>query len=130
MDNQFNRKSQKEKGVKMTPPGKTKPWRCSGCGNLSKTPVCPVCGQSENIKKIHSLKTWPDLFQSTMLGLKTFEVRKNDRDFRPGETLILHEYDPDKKEYTGREAAFKISYLLQGQFGLPDDLCVMSIIRI
>ena len=27
---------------------RAKPWRCSGCGNLSKTPVCPWCGQTED----------------------------------------------------------------------------------
>lgn len=80
--------------------------------------------------KIHALKTWPVVYQLTIAGLKTFEVRKNDRDFKPDDVLVLREYNPDRDEYTGRMSAFKVTFVLQGDFGLPPGLCVMSIVRI
>lgn len=38
---------------------------------------------------VHELKTWNEYFEAVFMGHKTFEVRKNDRDFKKGDTLIL-----------------------------------------
>ena len=38
---------------------------------------------------IHELKIWNEYFEEVFMGYKTFEVRKNDRDFKKGDTLIL-----------------------------------------
>jgi hypothetical protein len=79
--------------------------------------------------RIHELKTRPEPYDAMMLGLKTFEVRKNDRDFRVGDTLMLREWDPDTKKYTGNFIKRDITYILKGGlFGLPDDLVIMSIV--
>ena len=79
-------------------------------------------------KKIHELKTWKEYFQEVFLGRKTFEVRKNDRDFQKGDTLILEEWDNKKQEYTGRRMVMNVSYILQGgQFGIEEGFVVMSI---
>lgn len=77
--------------------------------------------------KEHELKTWPEYFDAIVKGRKLFEVRKNDRDFRVGDYLRLCEYDPELKRFTGNYIKKQISYILQGGFGLPDDVCVMSL---
>ena len=40
---------------------------------------------------IHELKIWPKYYEEVSMGHKTFEIRKNDRDFKKGDTLILKE---------------------------------------
>ena len=75
----------------------------------------------------HNLKTWPGSFSDVVDGVKTFEIRRNDREFQVGDVLILKEWDNETKEYTGRSLACRVQYLVQGQYGLPADLCVMGI---
>ena len=77
---------------------------------------------------IHELKTWPEYWAEIFFGHKTFEVRQNDRDYKIGDKLILCEWDNDKKEYTGRQLARTITYILEGgQFGIEKGAVVMSI---
>jgi hypothetical protein len=58
---------------------------------------------------IHYLKAWPQFFEAVARGLKPFEVRKNDRDFRVGDRVVLYEWNPgaakerEAEGYTGRE---------------------------
>lgn len=59
----------------------------------------------------HELKTWPDYFQALWVGDKTFEIRKNDRNFKERDEIVLQEYDPVNKELTGREINGFITYL-------------------
>ncbi|MGR5862821.1 DUF3850 domain-containing protein [Bacillus pacificus] len=46
-----------------------------------------------------------------MKRIKTFEIRKNDRDFHVGDTINLNEWDNERKEYTGRSIAIEILYI-------------------
>lgn len=85
---------------------------------------------------VHHLKTWPLYFQAIERGDKTFELRRNDRDFKVGDTLILQEWDPRKGggNYTGRWAAFKAGYVIEGgdeEFGadaLSPLYCILSLV--
>lgn len=67
--------------------------------------------------KEHLLKTWPCYFEAVQSGLKTFEIRKDDRGFEVGDLLILEEYIPleesipDSGRHTGRQVYMQISYL-------------------
>lgn len=54
------------------------------------------------MKKIEK-KVWPEYFQKILDGVKTYELRLADFDCQSGDTLILKEWDPTTKEYTGRE---------------------------
>lgn len=77
---------------------------------------------------IHELKTWPEFFEEVFMGRKTFEVRKNDRNFQLHDTLILKEYNNDEQKYTGRQLARTVIYILNGgQFGVEEGYCVISI---
>ena len=62
--------------------------------------------------KIHKLKILPKFFEAVASGRKTFEIRKNDRDFKVGDYVRLQEWTVDGHYYTGAEIAGKITYLL------------------
>lgn len=77
---------------------------------------------------IHELKTWKEYFEEVFMCRKTFEVRKNDRNFQKGDILILKEWDNEKQEYTGRQMARGVSYILNGgQFGIENGFVVMAL---
>jgi hypothetical protein len=78
--------------------------------------------------KTHLLKTWPEYYSRVESGQKKFELRKNDRDFQVGDTLILQEYDPISEFYTCNEIKVSVDYILHGPcFGIEEGFCVMSI---
>lgn len=81
--------------------------------------------------KTHELKTWPSFYEAITTGSKTFEIRRNDRDFAPGDTLILQEYDPNPDaihQYTGRQIKALVGFVVHGGvFGVQPGHCVMSI---
>lgn len=79
----------------------------------------------------HDLKTWPVYFQPIIQGEKTFEIRSNDRNFRVGDILLLREYDPETRTYSGRWAKAKVSYII-GKESAPAgielyDIVIMAI---
>jgi hypothetical protein len=78
--------------------------------------------------KTHNLKTIQPYFDEVKNGYKTFELRKNDRDFKVNDKLCLEEYCPVNKEYTGNEITVGVSYILKGGvYGLDKDSVIMSI---
>ncbi len=75
----------------------------------------------------HELKTWSSVFQAVWDGKKTFEWRKNDRDYQEGDELILKEYYPHNQAYTGRSIECDVTYKAEGAFGIPEGYCVLAI---
>ena len=81
----------------------------------------------------HDLKVWPDYFEAITSGRKTFEIRKNDRNYRVGDILDLREYAPGPDEYTGRRCERQVTYMLHGDdpmgfaFGLRTGFVAMAI---
>ena len=74
----------------------------------------------------HVLKIYPKYFDDILEGNKNFEIRKNDRDFRVGDYIILREWD--NIHYSGRQIRAKISYMLDDKFiGLADGYVAMGI---
>jgi len=60
---------------------------------------------------IHQLKIFPEYFKPVAEGNKTFEIRKNDRDYKVGDVLLLQEYIPSEDKFTGRVLDRKITYI-------------------
>lgn len=78
----------------------------------------------------HELKTWPGPFAAVRANLKPWEMRKNDRDYRVGDLLRLHEWCPEANDYTGEIEERRVTWMLEGgQFGLPADYVIMSLTR-
>lgn len=78
---------------------------------------------------IHKLKIQTIFFKDVEKRIKTFEVRNNDRSYKVGDILILKEYDPINKEYTGLECKREITYILPGRdsYGIDSEFVVLGI---
>ncbi|MGX6979091.1 DUF3850 domain-containing protein [Vagococcus elongatus] len=72
---------------------------------------------------IHQLKVLPDYYQAVIDRRKTFEIRKNDRDFQVGDLVILKEFDG--AEFTKRNAKAQITYICD--YAQSEDYVVFSI---
>lgn len=78
----------------------------------------------------HQLKINPQYFRDLTLGLKKFEVRKNDRNYQERDILILNEFDPSTGKYTGNFVVRKVDYILQNVDGLSSDYAVLQISKL
>lgn len=97
--------------------------------NDNQKAVCAVncTSQAPDSLRIHNLKTWAEPFDAMAAGLKTWEFRYNDRDYKVGDFLHLMRYDPETGEYTGKALDVQVTYILQGgSFGIPEGYVVMS----
>lgn len=56
-------------------------------------------------------KTWPEYFQLILDGKKTYDLRLADFECKEGDILLLREWDPVIKKYTGREIEKEVSYV-------------------
>lgn len=76
----------------------------------------------------HELKTWPEPFQAVLDGRKRHEIRKNDRNFKVGDGLLLKEWLPVEQKYSGRELSTVITFISSGEsLGLLRETVVLSI---
>ena len=73
----------------------------------------------------HKLKLAKMFFEDVRLGRKSFELRKNDRDYQIGDILELREMD--NGEQTGRVIEKEITYILEGFAGLKEDYCILAL---
>jgi len=62
---------------------------------------------------IHSLKIWPQYFKEIIDGEKTFEYREDDRGYSEGDIIILNEYFPTTKTYSGKSTYHRAGYILR-----------------
>lgn len=78
---------------------------------------------------LYKLKIYPNEFKAVKSGRKTFEYRKNERQYTVGDCLLLREWNPETKRFTGNEIIKKVNYILKGgQFGVPENYIIMSIV--
>jgi hypothetical protein len=85
----------------------------------------------------HKVKSWPHLFEATLSGAKTHELRRADeRDYQVGDLLRLQEWDPETQQYTGREMTMRITYITSAKYpcalsegSLNADYCILSVTK-
>ena len=53
----------------------------------------------------------PEYFQKIIDGIKTYELRLADFECNHGDILVLREWDPKTKEYTGRVLEKSVTYI-------------------
>lgn len=82
----------------------------------------------------HVLKCWPEYFELITSGVKTFELRKNDRNFQESDTIQLMEWDNKKQIFTAMQIDLIITYVLKGAkkedpnyFGIEDGYVILGI---
>ena len=76
----------------------------------------------------HELKILPQYYKEIISQRKTFEIRKDDRNFQVGDRLFLREWDGEK--YTGRLTRNReITYILRDaeKYGLKEGYCILGI---
>lgn len=98
-----------------------------------------VTNRNTNTMKTHELKTDPEVFDDVADGRKTFEIRKDDRNFQEGDTLLLRKtlytglemQNGFPLEYTGETETRKITYVLRGPiYGLATGWVILSISKL
>jgi hypothetical protein len=58
-------------------------------------------------------KVWPELFKELASGNKTFELRLDDFECKQGDILVLREWDPKTKQYTGKFLEKNVGFVLK-----------------
>jgi ASC-1-like (ASCH) protein len=59
----------------------------------------------------HEKKIWPEYFQKILDGKKTYELRLADWECNEGDILVLQEWDPKIKKFTGRTVEKEVVYI-------------------
>lgn len=78
----------------------------------------------ENGQKVHHIKLGASFFGEVERGEKTFELRKNDRDYKKGDILEMMEFKDGKN--TGRTVRVLVTYILTEFAGLEEGYCIMA----
>ncbi|WP_411680446.1 DUF3850 domain-containing protein [Clostridium thailandense] len=89
---------------------------------MNKSNMCGV--------NVHHIKTWTKYFKDAKSGIKPFEVRKNDRDYQVGDTLILEEFDPVKQVKTGAWAPKRVTYKLDDAHFVKEGYVILGTVDI
>lgn len=56
---------------------------------------------------------WPVEFEAVMSGKKKIDIRVADFAINDGDMLVLEEWDPKTKRYTGRTISKKVSFVIK-----------------
>lgn len=79
--------------------------------------------------KIHELKIKYEYMEQIWLHRKTFELRKNDRDFQQGDIVRFIVLDSSHREPWHDNDLYVITYVLKDvpEYGLDKDYCIFGI---
>lgn len=75
--------------------------------------------------KQHELKIVASDYEDVISGKKSFELRKNDRGYKQGDSLKMLEFKDGKN--TGRTIDADIIYMLEDYTGLTEGYCILGI---
>lgn len=76
------------------------------------------------MKVTHQIKLEAEFFDDALSGRKSFELRKNDRNYKEGDVLEMEEVKDGKK--TGRKCSKRIVYMMENFEGLEDGYCILG----
>jgi hypothetical protein len=80
-------------------------------------------------RTIHRLKTWRTPFQLVKYRLKWFEIRKDDRNYKTDDVLVLDEWNEYDNRYTDEEPLVRLVTGVLSGFGLQDGYVALSIVE-
>lgn len=80
---------------------------------------------SDDGPQTHQIRLASSYFDDVAAGIKTFELRKNDRHYRKGDVLELMEFAEGRN--TGRLIRAEVTYILEDYTGLEDGYCILAI---
>lgn len=78
----------------------------------------------ETGQKVHQIRLAKSYFDDVVNGIKTFELRKNDRGYKKGDILEMMEFADGKN--TGRTVKVLVTYILEDYTGIEDGYCIMA----
>lgn len=78
----------------------------------------------ETGQKVHQIRLAKPYFDDVANGIKTFELRKNDRGYKKGDILEMMEFADGKN--TGRMVKVLVTYILEDYTGIEDGYCIMA----
>ena len=78
----------------------------------------------ETKQKVHQIRLAKSYFDDVANGIKTFELRKNDRGYKKGDILEMMEFADGKN--TGRMVKVLVTYILEDYTGIEDGYCIMA----
>lgn len=81
--------------------------------------------QAQPEEKVHEVKLAAMYYDDVKTGKKTFELRKNDRNYKEGDKLHMLEFKDGR--HTGRTISADIVYLLEEYTGLTEGYCILGI---
>ena len=84
---------------------------------------------------VHRVKCWRAYFADIKAGIKTFDLRRDDRKYKVGDILEICEWNEKDQEYTGEELTRRICYKLDGVgigaiaplIGLNHGYCILGL---
>ena len=76
----------------------------------------------ENSK--HQIKISPKFFKDVCSGIKQFELRFNDRQYKVGDLVQMMEFEKD--EYSGLFVIVEITYMIENYNGLSIGYCIFG----
>ena len=75
----------------------------------------------------HHVKSRADFFIKVVTGEETAQIRKDDRNYQPGDQMILYEWISDKRIFSGKTCSVSILSVIRDFTGLQKGYCCLSI---